>query len=86
MSLAREHAGPIDMLLSDMLMPQMSGVDLARALRDTRPTLKVLFMSGYSEDSLGPAALEQLGARLLAKPFNASGLLGQIRAMLSGSE
>ncbi len=79
LALAREHAGAIDLLLSDMVMPGMSGSELAQAMVVARPQLKVLFMSGYDRGQTGP------GQRLITKPFNRDGLLAAVVDALAGA-
>jgi len=78
---ADQHAGPIHLLLSDIVMPHMGGRELARRLRRARPTLKVLYMSGYLGDATPPEGLEQ-GMQLLAKPFTAEALARKLREVL----
>jgi CheY-like chemotaxis protein len=75
-------AGRIDLLLTDVVMPGMRGTRLATELRALRPTLKVLFMSGYADDDL--FAGDRVGARppLVTKPFTPSSLLAAIRSVL----
>jgi signal transduction histidine kinase/ActR/RegA family two-component response regulator len=79
LSAAARHAGPIDLLLTDVIMPGMSGRELAEQLRLTRPDTKVLFVSGHvaDEDREGVA-----GAGFLAKPFTSRELLEHVRAIL----
>ena len=72
LALAREHTGEIDLLLSDMVMPGMSGRELAQAMVIARPHIKVLFMSGYDRGQTGP------GQRLITKPFNRDGLIAAV--------
>jgi signal transduction histidine kinase len=77
--IASDHAGPIHLLLSDVVMPGMSGGETARLLRAARPELKVLFMSGYvdrSRDLLEPAA------EILEKPFTGALLAAAVRRAL----
>ena len=77
---SQEHGGEIHLLLTDVVMPEMTGPELARHLSAQRPTTRVLFMTGYTEqDPTGAAAL-------LHKPFSSSTLLGHVRRLLdSGS-
>jgi len=78
---ARVHSGPIDLLLSDIVMPKMGGRELALELRKLRPGLRVMFISGYA----GPPAQEALqltGARILWKPFTLTELAATVRAAL----
>jgi CheY-like chemotaxis protein len=72
---AREFAGPIDLLLVDIVLPGMKGPSLAEALTRLRPEMRVLFMSGYSE--FDPKARQHLPpqAPFLRKPFTTEGLL-----------
>jgi two-component system cell cycle sensor histidine kinase/response regulator CckA len=85
---ARELAGAgdgIDLLLSDVVMPGTHGPDLARALRVDRPSLPVIFMSGYAESVLAARSALPPGAVLLDKPVSADQLLSTIaRALEAG--
>ena len=76
--LAREHAGRIDLLLSDIEMPGLTGPDLAQELLRTRPTLKVMLMSGCMS-ALGVSEREW---RFLQKPFAPAKLLKEIQIAL----
>jgi DNA-binding response OmpR family regulator len=73
-------AGPFDLLVSDVVMPGMNGIELARELRASRPDLRVLLISGYTEEAVGRVGPD--GLDLLAKPFTADELLGRIRRVL----
>lgn len=81
LALAEEHAGTIDLLVTDMVMPGMSGQELARQLRRERQDLRVLYMSGYSEHATKEAAWSE-GSAVLAKPFSRSALLRTAREVL----
>ena len=73
MEIARGHPGPIDLLLADVVMPGMDGFEVARSVRELRPSAHVLFMSGH----LGSAYVEDLAkseGSFLPKPFAASDL------------
>jgi PAS domain S-box-containing protein len=74
----------IDVLVTDLMMPSLSGVDLARQLRQRRPGLPVVFVSGYAEDGLVARGLER-GALLVKKPFTPRELLLALRRALSRS-
>ncbi len=80
--LCREHAGEIHLLVTDMIMPDQSGVDAARLLSSQRPAMKVLYVSGYSPDrvftELGPEAA------FLQKPFTTAILTAKVREVLDG--
>jgi PAS domain S-box-containing protein len=80
-----EHAGPIDLLLTDMVMPGSSGADLARAMADLRPGLKVVFMSAFPAEVLVEQGRIQAGVRTLEKPFSDEALLGAVREALTGA-
>ncbi|MEQ1728846.1 MAG: response regulator [Vicinamibacterales bacterium] len=76
----------IDLLLTDVMLPGQTGVELAAALRKQRPGLKVVYMSGDVSD---PAARESVispGTRFLAKPFSRATLLGVIRSLASDED
>jgi PAS domain S-box-containing protein len=78
-----DEAAPPDLLLTDVVMPDMSGPDLARRARFLRPGLRVLLMSGYSRESLDRETI-RLDAGFLAKPFTPAGLAGAVRDVLDG--
>jgi hypothetical protein len=80
-----DHAGAIDLLLTDVVMPGGTGPDLAAAAIAARPELKVLMMSGYAQDAIlsrGPAGL---GAAMIEKPFTPNLLLARVRIVLDGA-
>jgi signal transduction histidine kinase len=82
---AGEIAGPIDLLITDLVMPQMGGRDLAEQLRADRPEMRVLYTSGYTEDEgiRLRGAIDQ--ARFLQKPFTGSALATRVREVLGGA-
>jgi hypothetical protein len=74
---------PIDLLLTDVIMPGMLGTELAEQVKDVRPDLGVIFMSGYSHQVLAPGALAEQGANaFIEKPFNAGDLLQAVHDLL----
>ena len=81
-SAVSDHGGPIDLLLTDLIMPGGSGRDLARRMTASWPRLKVLYMSGYGEPSPEQGALLAPGDPFLAKPFTRQQLLQAINALL----
>jgi CheY-like chemotaxis protein len=76
-----EATDPVHLVLTDVVMPKMSGADLARHLSSIRPDLRIVFMSGYTED---PAVrgVERTSAIFLPKPFTASALTEKVRQAL----
>ena len=78
-----ENAGEeIELLITDVVMPGMSGHSLARSLHSSRPALKVLYMSGYSEGTQLVHAAAGEGVHFLAKPFTNEELLTKVREVL----
>jgi PAS domain S-box-containing protein len=82
-SLAEAHPKPINLLLTDVIMPRMGGPMLAARLRVKQPDLKVLYISGYSENTIAREGVLPRGIRLLQKPFNAEQLLEMVRCVLA---
>ena len=81
---AERHAGAIALLVSDVMMPEMGGVELWERLRRLRPGLPVLFVSGYSPDDRVRVAVAA-GARFLSKPFTPLQLAAAVRAAIDGA-
>jgi PAS domain S-box-containing protein len=84
MMLADKHAGAIHLLLSDVVMPLVSGPELAKKLADSRPDMKVLYVSGYADDSVVRHGLLEGNAAFLQKPITPSRLTMKLRAVLDG--
>jgi len=82
-ALAEQYKGTIDVLLTDVVMPHNRGSEVARRLSASRPNLKVIFMSGYTESEFGAVPDENLGSGvLLQKPFDLDFLALKIREVL----
>ncbi|MBS1867984.1 MAG: response regulator [Acidobacteria bacterium] len=79
---AAEHAGAIDLLVTDMVMPGMTGLELVRRLRRARSDFGVIYMSGYSEQAAAEAARVDETAVVLTKPFSRAAILRSVREML----
>lgn len=77
-----QYQGAIDLLLTDVIMPQMSGRELAARLRASRPSLKVLYMSGYTDDMLAHHGVLEPNVYLLPKPFAPDELGAKLREVL----
>jgi CheY-like chemotaxis protein len=84
LALARRTANPIDVLLTDVVMPGMSGPELARALRLVRPETAVLYMSGYTGDVLDQSGVDPNETTFLGKPFTPATLTRKVREVLAG--
>ncbi len=79
---AQEHAGAIDLVLTDVVMPRMGGPDLVAALRTRRPNLKALFMSGYTDDAVVRHGLLAADVAFIQKPCTPQELARKIRSVL----
>jgi PAS domain S-box-containing protein len=75
----------IHLLLSDVIMPQMNGQELAQRLQQARPDIKVLYMSGYTADALGPRALLAADRVLVQKPFTPDSLARRVRQAIDAT-
>lgn len=80
--IANRYEDTIHLLLTDVVMPQMSGRELAEALRDDRPQMRVLFVSGYTDDAVVRHGLLKAEVEFLPKPFSSSQLTSKVRAVL----
>jgi two-component system cell cycle sensor histidine kinase/response regulator CckA len=83
LALAKAHGAGIDLLLTDVMMPGLSGVELARRLMAERPELVVLFVSGYTFDETMPVIDAAQGTAYLPKPFDTKVLTEQVRELLA---
>ena len=72
----------IHLLITDMVMPQMNGRDLAKKLTDSRPDIRVLYISGYNQESADRFGLDETEDSFLQKPFNSSVLVSKVREVL----
>jgi PAS domain S-box-containing protein len=78
----RQNASSIDLVLTDIIMPQMSGLSFARAARQIRPDLRILFISGYAEDHQPESHETGNGRNYIQKPFTVATLCSRIREIL----
>ena len=85
LQLVDRHPTEIDLLLTDVVLPAMNGGELANLLRAKRPTLKLLFMSGYSPELISSQGAVQPGVSIVEKPFTRSELLHRVRDALQSS-
>ena len=82
LEIAAAHQGAIDLLVTDMVMPGISGQELARQMRKLRQGIRVIYMSGHSEHAAGEAAKCDAAAAVLTKPFSRTVLLRTVRDIL----
>ena len=80
--ISRQHPESIDLLLTDVIMPQMNGKELFKILQTQRPQLKLLYMSGYSEAIIAHHGVLEDAANFIQKPFTLENLLKKVRAVL----
>jgi PAS domain S-box-containing protein len=85
MQIAVAHEGTIHLLLTDVIMPGMNGRELAQRIAEIRPNVKILYMSGYTENVIGTNGMLDAGVRLLQKPFNLRDLKDKVREVLDAS-
>jgi two-component system cell cycle sensor histidine kinase/response regulator CckA len=82
LAVVRDHAGHIDLMLTDVVMPRMSGHELVELARPVRPDMRILYVSGYSEEAIARQGQLTDGIELLAKPFTPGVLTAKIRELL----
>ncbi len=83
-AIARRHEEPIELLLTDVIMPGMNGRELARILAETRPRMKVLYMSGYTDAAISQQGILAPGTAFLSKPFTPDVLARKVREVIDG--
>ncbi len=83
LEIAKVHSGKLDLLLTDVVMPGMSGCELAEKLIGERPTMKLLYMSGFANDALTPQGGIDVRTDCLTKPFSPDALLCAVQAALA---
>jgi signal transduction histidine kinase len=83
--LAGEHPDPIHLLVTDVVMPEMGGRELADAIVLVRPQVRVLFVSGYTENAIVHQGVLDRGIAFLSKPFTIQSLAAKVRSVLDGS-
>jgi DNA-binding NtrC family response regulator len=82
--LAQEHAGGIHLLVTDVVMPEMNGRDLAKNILSIYPNLKRLFMSGYTANIIAHHGVLDEGVNFIQKPFSREQLSVKVREVLDG--
>ncbi len=84
--ISREHHGPIQLMITDVVMPRMGGPRLAETLADERPAMKVVFVSGYAENTVLQHGKIDVTTRFLRKPFSLKTLARKVREVLTADE
>ena len=82
MEIAEAHPEPIQLLVTDVVMPESSGSELARRLRPIHPEMRVVFMSGYTEDTIITHGMLEAGINFIQKPFTPDELARRVRSVL----
>lgn len=84
LEIVRDHEDPIHLLATDVVMPEMSGRELAQRLRSSRPEMKTLYVSGYTDDAIAHHGVLEEDVALLEKPYSRVSLLRAVRRALDG--
>jgi DNA-binding response OmpR family regulator len=82
LEISQRHDGPIHLMVTDVVMPQMSGRELAQRLLPLRPEMRVLYMSGYTDDAIVRLGVLEAGTAFLSKPFTPDALAAKVREVL----
>jgi len=85
LQLCASHPGPIHLMLTDVVMPGGSGPDTAKLVLETRPGLRIIYVSGFTDQAIR-RELDEQGAIFLQKPFALDALGGKIRSLLNGKD
>ena len=85
LDVAQRYSGPIHVLLTDVIMPGMSGRDLAARLATLRPETRVIYMSGYTDDAITRHGVLEPGFVFVQKPFTPDALARTVRDVLDGT-
>ena len=80
--LADDHAGPIDLVITDIVMPRMGGRELVERVLAVRPKIRALYLSGYTDEAVMRHGVLQAGSAFLQKPFTARQLMTKVRQIL----
>jgi DNA-binding NtrC family response regulator len=86
LAICERYDGPIHLVLTDMVMPRMSGRELVGHLDGVRPGMKVMYMSGFTEDMAALQGLKDEGTLFMEKPFTPDALRSRVRRLLNESK
>ncbi len=86
LEVAETHSGPIHLVVSDVIMPEMSGPELSQRLLATRPQVRILYMSGYTDEAIGHHGVLDPGTHFIQKPFTSDALLRKVSDALAGGQ
>jgi len=84
--IGQQYQKPIHLILTDVIMPHMSGPDLTRRIAPSHPEMKILYMSGYTDDAVVRHGILQANVAFLQKPFTPFGLAHKVREVLDGPQ
>jgi len=82
LTILASHDGPVDLLLTDVVMPEMDGKELFTRANERHPDLKVLYMSGYTDNVIAHRGVLDEGVAFIQKPFNVQALASKVREVL----
>jgi CheY-like chemotaxis protein len=82
LEISGSYSGPVHLLLTDVVMPDMTGLDLAEQLKSRFPEIKVLYMSGYTDNVIADHGVLEKDVNFIQKPFSREGLGGKVREVL----
>ena len=82
-AIADKHEGQIDLIITDVMMPGMSGREMVNKLNQTRPAIRILYLSGYTEDAIVSEGKFESGTAFLQKPFSLQSLSKKVREVLA---
>jgi signal transduction histidine kinase len=83
-ALARSHAGPVNLVVADVILPEMSGPEVVRHLAERKPEIRALYISGYTDEAMLRHGMLDSGVAFLSKPFLPEALVRKVREVLDG--